>query len=57
MNLEPNRMPTEIRLEWTSPPTILVIRHTRAMSSDELRLVADIVEHIEAMRAEIKGSA
>jgi hypothetical protein len=57
MNLEPNRMPTEIRLEWTSPPTTLGIRHSRAVTADELRLIADIVERIEAMRDEIKGCA
>jgi hypothetical protein len=52
-----NRQPTEIRLEWFVPATTLVIRHTRALTADELRCVADVVERIEAMRDEIKGCA
>jgi hypothetical protein len=57
MNLEPNRLPTEFRMEWTAPATTLVFRHTRPLDAEEVRQFADVVERIEAMREEIKGCA
>ena len=50
-----SRPPTDIRLEWSSSPiVVLAIRHgMRALTGAELRTIASIVDQIDDFRAEV----
>ena len=42
--------PTQLRLQWSGPHTLLSVSCIRPFTGEELRMFADVVESIEAMR-------
>ena len=48
---------TDFRIDWEARPAVtLIVRRSRPLSSDEIRMIADVVSEIEELRATVQDN-